>query len=339
MPEKKTIKYLSPTGISKYRSNIETYYLDYIAPIERVREPQTAPMSIGSSFDAYCKSYIHAALFGKGNDPKYDFTNIFEAQVSSEWRDQAKLHGMYLFDIYEKSGALADLMIELNQAINVPQFEIEIMGAVYNSREARTVEKKGVVLLGKPDVFYINKFGAHVILDWKVNGYYSKYSVSPMAGYVRLRKDKKKTGQHPDCKIMMHNGTLINGALFLENTNIDWATQLSVYAWLLGVETGDDFIAGIDQICCAPNGSEFPDVRIAEHRMRVSKEAQFEIFNLASEIWNRSHSDHFFKDLTKEQSDQRCDILTRQLIFENQKEADLFMAMTQSSPKNWPGKR
>jgi len=342
----KTLRYLSPTGISTYRKNPEQFYLDYLAPIDRVREPQTQPMAIGSSFDAYVKNYVHEKLFGKGHDPKYAFDNIFEAQVSQEWRDWARLHGMYLFDIYEKSGALADLMLELSQAINIPQFEIEVMGAVHSDRakqgdpgragetgterEAKTMVRGGVTFLGKPDVFYINKFGSHVILDFKVNGYLSRTPVSPMPGYVRLRRDRKKAGKHDDCRLLMHNGTLINGAGFLEQTNIDWATQLSVYAWLLGCTVGEDFIAAIDQICCAPNGSEFPDIRIAEHRMRVGADFQHDTFTFAQGIWEAAHSDHFFRDLTKTESDMRCGLLTNQLqmSFDTQKDADTFLNMT-----------
>ena len=134
---------------------------------------------------------------------------------------------------------------------------------------------------------------------------------------------------------MMHNGTLINGNLFLNQVNVDWATQLSIYAWLCGTETGEDFIAGIDQICCAPNGSEFPDLRIAEHRMRIEQEFQFEVFALGQKIWDCAHSDHFFRDLSKQESDLRCKLLSQPLQFKDQSEADLFMGLTDGKKRKF----
>lgn len=307
-------RYLSPTAITLYRRDPEAYYIQYLSDVRPEREPQTQAMAIGSAFDAYAKSDLHEKLFGKGNDPKYAFDSIFEAQVEPQWRDWARLHGLYVFDCYEKSGALADLMLDLQKASNVPKFEIEIMGAIHGSREPKEIARGGVIFLGKPDLFYINAHGAHVELDWKVNGYLSKTAVSPMKGYIRLRKDPKKSGKHPECVIKMHIGVLINQALKLEDCNPDWATQLSIYAWLSGCDIGEEFIAGIDQVCCSPTGTEFPDIRIAEHRMLVSPPFQHSVFDLAVEIWQRAHSEHFFKELTLEESKARCEMLSQMTV-------------------------
>lgn len=330
----RTLKYLSPTGISRYRNDPESFYLRYLSTISPGEEEQTQAMAIGSAFDAYAKSYIHEKLFGKGNDPKYEFNALFEAQVSSKWRDWAILHGMYVFDKYQRSGALADLVLELQQAVNVPKFEIEIMGVIHGRREPATMVRGGVIFLGKPDVFFINKFGAHVIIDWKVNGYLSNQPISPMPGYVMLRQDVRKTGHHKECVIMLHNGVRINRMMKLEEKNEQWAIQLSIYSWLAGCEVGEQFIAGIDQICCSPNGSEFPDIRIAEHRVLVSEKFQHEIFRLSQDIWERSHSDHFFTELPIEDSKARCKLLDEQSILIASETDELFLEMT-SSVKKW----
>ena len=339
--------YLSPSGIAAYRKDPEDYYLRYIAANPSVRESQTQPMAIGSAFDAYAKSYLHEALFGKNNDPKYVFDNLFCAQVESQWRDWALLHGLYVFEEYKKSGALADLLVELQQAVNVPKFEIDISGVISNphntdnssntsyQREPSSIEKSGVTFLGKPDVFFINKHAAHVILDWKVNGYLSKMPKSPMAGYVHLRGNTKKTGSHPDARLVMHNGVLINTTLTLDQVDIDWATQLSVYAWLAGQEIGGDFIAAIDQICCAPSGNEFPELRIAEHRMRISSDFQFSTFKLAQDIWHRTHGEplHYFREMTIEESEVRCNMLDTQVMDLANMDSE-FLDMT-SKKKRW----
>lgn len=321
------LKYLSPSGISLYRQDLEAFYLRYLAGDKRgPDDPQSQAMAAGSAFDAYAKSYIYEALFGKGHDPRYQFENIFDAQVEQQWRDWGKLHGMYIFETYRKSGALADLMLDLQQAVAEPKFEIEIMGVINSRRQPKMSvvdnpedTNRNVVLLGRPDVFYINKFGSHVIVDWKVNGYVSKYNISPVPGYIKVREPhKNKSGEyqigkpHPDCQLINHNGTMINGKAFLEERDVSWATQLSIYAWLSGVEVGDDFIAGIDQICCQRNGTEFPNIRVAEHRMRVKSGFQYEVFELAEKIWRDSYSGHFFSEYSLEDSKERCRLLDEQ---------------------------
>jgi hypothetical protein len=335
------IEYLSPSSIAKFEEDQESFYVRYLSEHRLPDEPQTQPMSIGSAFDAYAKSFIHERLFGKGNDPKYQFDNIFQAQVETHNRDTAIIHGKYAFECYQKSGALADLMLELEQAVNVPKFEIEVRGVISGYREGITLNTGGVTFLGKPDVFFINKHGAHVILDWKVNGYYSKYNKSPMPGYVRLRQDTKKSGQHKDCALMMHNGTLINGGQFLEQLDSDWGRQLSIYGWLLGCEIGEDFIVAVDQLCCSPNKfcPDFPDIRIAEHRLRTHKDFQYKLFARAQYIWNLCHSDHFFQELSKEDSQSRCALLDQQAIaYRKGLEDPVFLALTRSEPPKWKNK-
>ena len=334
---RRTPTYLSPSAINKFRRDPEEYYLHYIASDKPDRDPQNQAMSIGSSFDAYCKSWLHERLFGRGKDPKYAFENIFETQVESQWRDWARLHGMYVFDQYESCGALSDLLMDLQKAITDPKFEIDVSGVITNhatgqlEREPQTAELKGVMLLGKPDVFYVNKEGMHVIVDWKVNGYVSKYNISPMPGYVKLRGDHKKEGQcHPDCILTPFHGMLINGKNSLHEYNPDWATQLSIYAWLGGLEVGADFIAGIDQVVCKRNSSEFPELRFAEHRNLVHKNFQYETFNTAKNLWNVIHSDHFFRDRSKEDSEMLCKTLDDQMAANRKMEGD-FLDMTKKA--------
>lgn len=321
-------EYISPSQISCYRKDPEEYYTRYIAVNKSHREPQTQAMSIGSAFDAYAKSYLHQALFGKGNDPKYGFDALFCAQVEEQWRDWAKLHGMYVFDAYRQSGALADLLSELQQAVNAPKFEIDIRGVINDHRESVIDKIENVVLLGKPDVFFINKHAANVILDWKVNGYVSKYKKSPTPGYVRLRGDSKKDGPHTDAKLAIHHGVLINTAQAIHEINIDWGTQLSIYAWLSGCAVGGDYIAGIDQIVCSNNGSEFPDLRFAEHRSTIPSSFQFETFALAKDLWDRINNGHYFREMSIEDSEARCTLLDTQVL-ELAKMDDDFLELTQ----------
>ncbi|KKK99128.1 hypothetical protein LCGC14_2635890, partial [marine sediment metagenome] len=82
-------EYLSPTSISLWQKDEELFYQRYLSENRLPREPQTQPMSIGSAFDAFCKSYLHEALFGKGADPCYSRGYLFEEQVQEHNRDWA----------------------------------------------------------------------------------------------------------------------------------------------------------------------------------------------------------------------------------------------------------
>lgn len=306
------LEYLSPTSISVFKQSVQDFYLRYLSENRPTREPQTQPMSIGSSFDAFVKNYMHEKLFGKGADARFDLTTLFEAQVEKHHRDWAWDNGKYLFGVYRDSGALADLMIELEGAVGTPRFEIEVRGVVNGQREGVTKSMSGVTFLGKPDVSFNNRGGNNIILDFKVNGYCSKSAVSPMPGYLRIR-GHDWSGPHKNCIPVMHNGMLINRDDRLENLKEDWATQLSIYGWLCGNEVGGDFITAIDQIACKPKGP-YPHIRIAEHRLRTSETYQWHVFSTAQNIWDIVQSDHIFRDMTLEQSKDRCQVLDKQSL-------------------------
>lgn len=310
-------EYLSPSGIKTFMSDPEEYYLRYLSDNKVPQPPQNQPMSIGSAFDAYAKSWLHEALFGKGSDPRYEFQALFEAQVEPHNRDWALTNGEYAFEQYKQSGALSDLLGELRKANGEPRFEFKLQGAVHGYREGRTTTIESVVLHGRPDVAFINSAGFQVVYDWKVNGYCATRNAhSPLPGYLRLRSaGKTQHGQHKDCMPMICDGLMINIGSFLEDTNAigeEWATQLAVYHWLLGSPfCSENLLVGIDQLVCDATKSALPQIRIAEHRTRVSKRWQQRTFDIAAHIWECVKSDHFFRDMSKEDSQARCKVLDR----------------------------
>lgn len=324
------IEYLSPTGLKLYQSDPEAFYLNYLCDTRPVREPQTQPMSIGSAFDAYVKAYLHEKLFGKGYDPKYELRNIFEAQVEDHHRDWAWTHGKYVFDQYQQAGCLADLMLELSKASGPPRFEFEVRGAVSGYREGVSMEIANVTLLGKPDCHYVSSEGQSVVLDFKVNGYLSRTAPSPLAGYLRMRAaGKTQYGMHKDCTPMRVGGMMINVGNYLENlgqTGLDWANQLSIYAWLLGEPVGSEFVVAVDQIVCDATKGGLPAIRIAEHRCRVSPAHQRKLFNIAVEAWDVIHSGHYFRELTLEESQARCALLDSMMVSQPDPAFDALMS-------------
>ncbi len=298
-------EYLSPSSIAKWKESPEMYYMKYLSEIKIPREKQTQPMSVGSSFDAYVKSDLYSRLVGKG-DPKYSFEALFESQVEAHNRDTALVDGKYCYNFYTKCGALGDLLIEMQSSLGEPKFEFDLGGRInYAGRE--------VVFFGKPDVFFINKDGGHVVLDFKVNGFYAKSGISPMKGYLRLHPGCVR---HKDCVVGEKFGFKINTKHKLCDDNMDqsWAAQLSVYSWLCGLEVGSDWIAAIDQVACRPPTKsdwiqDRPQIRIAQHRLLVSHEFQKQFFADAADLWEIVNSEHIFRQMSFDESKGRCEVL------------------------------
>jgi len=301
------IKYLSPTSIDKFYKDRQEFYLSYLADNRPGRLPQTRPMSIGSAFDAYVKSYLDQRL--GINADGFKLQEIFETQVEPHNRDWAFIHGKHAFDSYEFSGALALLVTELLKADEQPVFEATV---------EKVIEHNGVAInfLGKPDLSYkLSKLP--IIYDWKVNGYCGKGNTSPKKQYMRVSDgwdidiappSRGSGGRHKDVQPMLMSGIEVNIASYLENVDKTWAKQLAIYGWLLGMPVGSKFIVGIDQLCCKANVDK-PLIRIANHRARISEAFQLELFANAHHVMTTVDSGHIFDDLCRAESDELCDKL------------------------------
>lgn len=313
------IEYLSPSRINLWARDKETFFVRYLADAPRLNEPQTRPMAIGSAFDAQCKSYLHKELAAHHNtevDERFILENIFAAQVDPDLHEWAKPHSEYVLEQYKSSGALYDLLFEIKKNKEASQhvrFEFEVKGAVMGEREGVTKTIGNVTLLGKPDMAFINEEGHQVILDWKVSGYCSPRTTSPMPGYLRLRSGgRNEFGAHKNALPIVYKGTKINGVTTLDQCNKEWATQLAVYSWLMGNPIGGDAIFAIDQVVCSqnPSNSGLPVLRFAEHRLLIDASFQRLLWNKICEMWDVVRSDHIFRDVSYEESKQRCHILT-----------------------------
>jgi hypothetical protein len=279
----------------------DDFYITYLCDTRTERPPQTGPMAVGSSFDAYVKSFLVERLIGK--QPEFEFNTIFEQQVEPHNRDAARVEGKEVFDAYTKQGALADILLDLEGCVGKPRFETAIEGYV----SSVSVALGDVPLLGKPDIFFITKKGARVIFDWKVNGFHSNYNVSPKPGYIRLRSPGSDNGQsHKKAMVMDHQGMRIAVTHPLCTVEPDWAAQLSIYAWLLGEDVGSKFIVAIDQIACGRNAVGQREFRVAQHRSLVTDTFQRKLFEKAHTAWYSIQSGHIFTDLTREESDAKC---------------------------------
>lgn len=280
---------LSYTQFSQWERSPEEWFASYHLKVGKI--PQTQPMSVGSAFDAFVKSSLYKDVFGC-TDPKFELATLFKAQVEAHNRDFAAKAGSYLFTCYKECGAYADLLLELQKSAVAPVFELRVDSTVsFGGSE--------VGLTGHPDLRYQTKSGHWVIRDWKVNGYCSKTAVSPKKHYVILRPEGKT---HKDVTIRMVDGL----ALGDKPLDKDWADQLTIYAWLVGVPVGRDFIGGIEQVACAP---EAPP-RFAQHQTIVGGDSTIRLWDRITRCANAIESGHYFIDLPREESDSKCEQLS-----------------------------
>jgi hypothetical protein len=287
----------------------EAFYAKYLTEAGRLRDPQTDAMSVGSAFDAYVKSILHRDLFDIV-PPEYQFEALFESQVEIHIRDFALGAGLHVFEAYHYTGAYDELLAELSEAAEDPQFEFTL-------RE----EVEGIPLLGKPDCRYLTKDGAHVMLDWKVNGYCSKYAKSPDKLYARVRdgqpgKSSRNAGNpHKDYVPLRFKGLTI-GEHYLDDSNKGWADQLTIYGWMMGEEVGtEDMVARIDQIVAKPT-KKGPLLRVANHKARISSFWQHSLLRRLQDAWEVLNSDHLFTDMTEEDSLARCEALDKYVEYQ-----------------------
>lgn len=322
-------KYLSYSSLSLWEKDKEEFYIRHLAETRAPRLPQETFMSVGSAFDAYVKSALHERIFGKGADPEFEFQPLFELQVEEHNRDWALGAGKYIFDCYVYSGSFDELLSLLLKSVETPKFESKVEGVI-----------NGLVpFTGKPDCRFVLKFDdcdpVRVVLDWKVKGYCSKYGASPSKGYalcrdgydaIKLGVDKTKAQPlgkqsrshnttHDLYLPLVHRGLTINAG-YMETCNSEYADQISIYGWLLGEAPGDEnVVVWIDEIVGKYMGEDaLPLLRVANHRSRVKGEYQTQLLNRAYECWNAITTGHIFGDLSRADSDARCQVLEQMSV-------------------------
>lgn len=319
----KTPRALSYSSLSLLEKNPEEFYTLHLSEVRAARKPQTPPMTVGSAFDAYAKAALHAAVFGPGADPRYEFISIFDSQVEPQNRDFGLKAGMHVFSCYQYCGAFKDLLDQLLQSVEPPRFEF-------------TVERLigGVPFTGKPDCRFVLDLGeglVHCVYDWKVRGYCSKYTTSPSKGYAvcldcfKSDKPSRSHGkEHGLYLAKQFRGTTVNAG-YLETCEPAYADQLCLYGWLLGEEVGDENVMlGIEELVSKPMGEDKPpQLRYARHRALCKSDYQHKLFQRVQAAWTRITSGHFFPDMTLEESQERCQSLEEMAVSLAQNATDL----------------
>ena len=307
-------KFLSPSAASKWRSDRAGYYLKYLAEVKQPREPQQIYMGVGSGLDAYVKAEIAFRTYGKPvvAGSEYCFPTLFEKQVEHHHRDRVMKLSTEVWESYKASGAFEALWADVAASPSAPMMEREVSGPVGKA-----------VLFGYPDLVYVDATtGKLVIADFKILGSGSKKGggASPPQGFKIVRdgwasdkQSKNNGGSHKKYEPFDFFGLEI-GKGYLEQFNIDWADQLTTYAWLLGQPVGsEEFLVRIECAACRhPAKIEGMRIKWSTHLNRVSDVNQTRLIREYNTIWAALESGHIFDDCSRQESDDRCEILEMQ---------------------------
>lgn len=288
-------KRISPSALAKFEKDRQGYFFTYLSEPRTERDPQSPPASVGSAFDAFVKGRLMSDLFGENTTEE-----LFESQVESQCRDFARVAGKHIFEEYVAIGNYQRLVDMMEHAKEEPQFEFDADITLAN----------GVVIAGKPDCRFVHAEGAHVILDWKVNGYCGKKSgVSPTQGYQICRdglnwpkpsRTNDKFHKYYDPEEFM---TLEVNSRPMYEVAQDWADQTTMYGWMMGEKVGDtQCVSIIEQIVCKPQGKgslqgDAPLLRFATHANRLDKEHQLKLYERIEKMSNTLKSGLVFDHL------------------------------------------
>ena len=298
-------KYLSPSALACWERDPDAYYLRYICPVRKPRDPQTDPMAVGSAFDALVKNRINVELHG------YEATKATEYALCQLVADQCEGHTLpdaleiacILFEQYIECGAYRNLMDVVHLSTRDVRMEFTVTETI-----------GGVPLLGKPDLHFNTPKNCEVICDWKVSGSVSTAGVSPQQGYARaldVHGSRTHGKAHKKFDPVDHvSGLVVNGWKMNESTDY-WADQLATYAWALGHWVGcEDWVARIEQIAVRPGYR----AKCVVHQSTVDCDYQHRLLDRYQECWNAVESNHIWKSLSKEESVARGDMLYTRLM-------------------------
>lgn len=310
---------ISPSALARFEKDRESYYLTYCAEPRTPRDPQSKPASVGSAFDAFVKGRLMKEILG------IEMTEeLFETQVESHVRDFAREAGQHCMASYVHSGAYKRLTDLLEGSQGDPQFEFT----------SEIVLGDDLHISGKPDCQFIHRNGAHIVLDWKVNGYCGKGSTSPSKGFaccfdgVGFDKPSRSHGKsHKLFEPVEHLGIMVN-KYNMEQISIDWADQLTMYGWMAGEPVGSQ-----NTICCieqlvgkgVPGGK--PQMRVASHVTRVSVAHQMGLYERLLAMRAALNAGHIFTELSKDLSASRCkqlDAMAQSMLSDGSPEGDFF---------------
>lgn len=307
-------KYISYSALSKFEEDPDEWCMRYLVDERPPREAQGEAAGVGSAFDARVKAHMYEHTYGKNYKPEqYSYEVLFEKQVEEHNRDFAGPAGDHVFEAYRIAGFLDKLKELADKSSIPPQYEFRV---------EREIE--GVPLLGLPDGYMRipvedtqGDETLAIVLDFKVNGYCSKSSTSPNQGFLLCRdgyEAKKQSRSHNTTHKLAeprdYKGVQIGG--YMEDSSEAWASQLSGYGWCLGEPIGsENTILMIHQVVAKPIPEARPLLRVAEFAGPCREPYQQHLVKRYQKCWNAIETGHVFSDLSREESDQRFEMINK----------------------------
>lgn len=251
------LKYISYSSFKQALGCEYEFYLMRLAGMPYMPFPQTRPMAMGYAFESFVKAEI-ARLLGK-LEYKNKLAKLLE-NIQPEHQDIIA-KGHELFEEYCHCGQLKRLIDE-----GVEDVELEGHAELGGHSIEGIVSNFGVIkIFGKPDAVMVDR-----PLDWKVNGFESKWGKSPTPGYVRSFTRGVDKGRHEKSQLPM------------ELLDPEWATQMVFYNWLKKGAVVGPMLGAIEQVAISPTKVSFSSFRSSISTTFVEK-----IFDQLNDLWTR----------------------------------------------------
>ena len=210
---KRRAKFLSPSCIGSYFRNWDDWYDRYI--LRMPSSPQTPAMGLGSAFDAFVKWGIVERL---GKDkcifPYNSLEECYEDQVAKHLDIESIAKTIY--EDYTDRGMMRRIFKRRRDG-KLVHAKMESLTLA----DVKLSDGSSVTVGGYPDAILTYENGERYILDWKINGFFSKKRVGIGKGCVFVCGNctgREKVGRVTDF------------------SSTAWNTQLTIYSMCEGVD-------------------------------------------------------------------------------------------------------
>lgn len=253
LPIFKQVVYISPSAFNAWLGCEYKTYLKRQSGLPYVEEPPSLYAEIGTVFDALVKEYIMKRRGMKIPALNLDYT------LKKITNKEALVEGKAAAALYIKTPLIHKFL---------SAGEVYLEQELYARRGSHDGESH-VPILGRIDLIYDGK-----VVDWKCRGWGSR--TSPTQGYSDRYDCQRDSGSI--IQRLPHELAMVTR---LEEVNVEWATQMLFYNWLLR-HTQDECDYEIHEIVRSEQG-----YTICKHTGNISQAFSIKITKKLHEMWER----------------------------------------------------
>lgn len=258
--------FLSPSSLMMAENMPNTFYLTRLVADSIQREPQGLSAAVGSAFDYYIKMKLIKDKFQHKENLLPEIKDSVETHTT-----EAFIAGKIAYDAYIKNC--------LNSH-NFTNVELRFNGSF-----------GGVPITGKGDAA-VEYAGYDIPFDWKLLGYTSETTTSPLPLYFRLWEGIRPRPAHKNYQ---------DGQSF-EDINDKWALQGCVYGWLMDLKPK----VGFKEFPFYVDAIIFKNKRIrciAQYSGWITKSFQERVLIRFQNIWKEINDGSYLKRLVSSKDD------------------------------------